>query len=133
MKPLINIAGRTRTIGEAQGYIGLALADGKTDYWEKLIEVVLKKHGINPEGRNLKQMKYDLFGRNAAVKDAMMNDSVTGPGTPVMTSFWRISEEEMIAGPLPVIKLDVLGTQHPPVMLSPVYDETELLKGWREE
>jgi hypothetical protein len=52
------------------------------------------------------------------LKDTVINDSVTGPGTPVMESLWQPSAEDiikMMAGN--PIKLRVVGTVHPPVMI----------------
>jgi len=53
------------------------------------------------------------------LQDTTINDSVTGPGTPVMLSLWKPSEAERqaIADGCP-ITLSINGTQHPPAMLS---------------
>lgn len=53
------------------------------------------------------------------IRDDMVHCSVSGENTPCMLSAWLPSEEERaaIASGAPVI-LQVIGTSHPPVMLS---------------
>lgn len=53
-----------------------------------------------------------------AIRDETIEDTVTGPGTPVMTSAWFPTPNELqrlVAG-APVY-LQVVGRSHPPVML----------------
>lgn len=53
------------------------------------------------------------------LRDVMINCAVGGPDTPAMETAWLPTPDELarIAAGGPVI-LRVLGTQHPPVMLS---------------
>lgn len=52
------------------------------------------------------------------LRDGVINDKVTGPGTPVMETAWLLSNDEIdqLRSGAPLI-LRVVGTNHPPVML----------------
>ena len=53
------------------------------------------------------------------LRDETINDSVTGPGTPCMVTAWMPTPDELAAlNAGAPIHLRVIGTQHPPVMLS---------------
>lgn len=53
------------------------------------------------------------------VRDEIINDTVTGPGTPVMVTAWFPTPDELAAinAGAPV-HLSIVGTAHPPVMMS---------------
>lgn len=52
------------------------------------------------------------------VRDEVMNDSVTGPDTPVMITAWFPSPDELAAlNAGAPIHLRIVGTAHPPVMV----------------
>ena len=53
------------------------------------------------------------------LRDVLINDSVTGPNTPAMETAWFPTPDELAAlnNGAPVI-LRVVGTGHPPVMLT---------------
>lgn len=53
------------------------------------------------------------------IRDDVMNDSVTGPGTPVMVTAWFPTLDELVAinAGAPV-HLMIVGSAHPPVMMS---------------
>lgn len=52
------------------------------------------------------------------IRDELLNDSVTGPGTPAMVTAWLPTPDELAAlNAGAPIHLTILGTQHPPVML----------------
>lgn len=53
------------------------------------------------------------------IRDVLLNDTVSGPATPAMQTVWMPTPDELaalIAGA--PIMLTILGTGHPPVMLS---------------
>jgi hypothetical protein len=52
------------------------------------------------------------------VRDELVNDSVTGPNTPVMVTAWMPTPDELAAlnAGAPV-HLRIVGTGHPPVMI----------------
>jgi len=52
------------------------------------------------------------------VRDEFQNDTVTGPGTPIMVTAWFPTPDELqaINAGAPV-HLKIVGTGHPPVML----------------
>ena len=53
------------------------------------------------------------------VRDDTINDSVTGPGTPVMLTAWEPTPDELaVLNRGGTIVLQVVGTQHPPVMIT---------------
>ena len=53
------------------------------------------------------------------LRDEMINDSVTGPGTPAMVTAWFPTPDELVAiNAGAPIHLTVVGTGHPPVMLA---------------
>lgn len=90
MVEILRVEGATRVLGRSQGYYGLPVRD---DVVEEVFDGVLIQ--------------------------TRTDDSVTGPGTPRMTTAWQLSEDEILAlaagAPL---YLHVVGTGHPPVMLS---------------
>ena len=52
------------------------------------------------------------------IRDEVHNDSVTGPGTPVMVTAWFPTPDELAAlNAGAPIHLTVVGTGHPPVMM----------------
>jgi len=53
------------------------------------------------------------------IRDEVMNDSVTGPNTPVMVTAWFPTPDELAAinAGAPV-HLRIVGTSHPPVMMA---------------
>jgi len=53
------------------------------------------------------------------IRDEYLDDTVTGPKTPVMTSAWEPTPDELqrlLAGAKVI--LQVVGTAHPPVLLT---------------
>lgn len=53
------------------------------------------------------------------LRDILINDSVTGPNTPAMETAWEPTPDELIAlNAGAKIILRIIGTQHPPVMLT---------------
>jgi hypothetical protein len=52
------------------------------------------------------------------LRDEVINDSVTGPGTPAMVTAWFPTPDELAAiNAGAPIHLTIVGTGHPPVML----------------
>jgi hypothetical protein len=52
------------------------------------------------------------------IRDEVMNDSVTGPDTPVMVTAWEPTPDELAAlNAGGTIYLRIVGTGHPPVMM----------------
>lgn len=61
-----------------------------------------------------------------SVRDERINDTVTGPGTPCMTTWWRPSPEErraLIEGG--DVRVRIIGIHHPPIMVGVVGLEEE--------
>lgn len=53
------------------------------------------------------------------LRDELVDDAVTGPGTPSMVTAWMPSPDELarLQAGAPIY-LRIMGTQHPPVMVS---------------
>lgn len=52
------------------------------------------------------------------IRDEVMNDSVTGPQTPVMVTAWEPTPDELaVLNAGGTIYLRIVGTGHPPVMM----------------
>lgn len=63
------------------------------------------------------------------IRDEVLNDSVTGPNTPAMTTAWFPTPDELAAlNAGAPIHLTLIGPGHPPVMMSvgevPALEET---------
>lgn len=132
---ILPIPGATRTIGEAQGYLGLPLRDSFYGsqgivFWfeDKSLEELGPMTGQSREIRQAKAKMRDWFLTaitNArailrpTLRDGVTYDHVSGPETPVMETLWEPTPEERkaIAEGANIVLL-VVGRMHPPVMLS---------------
>lgn len=128
---ILKINGTTRTIGESQGYLGLPLRDGIFTV-DSIRAMAMDKIKNGPDmgmgsveiAEATVDMICDWIEQNMVaalppLRDIVTHDTVTGPGTPAMESLWEPSDEERLAiGMGANIKMTVVGSGHPPVMLS---------------
>lgn len=123
------IKGATRVIGKSQGYYGLPVRDeirasgvdkgiaALAQMCREQADTLLSKF---PGAKGTAAMLLDLSETIPLLplRDERQNNRVDGPDTPVMVTAWQPTPDELDAlNKGAMIHVELLGTQHPPIMV----------------
>lgn len=122
------IEGTTRVLGKSQGYYGLPVRDELVQAGLHISVaglVQMCREQSEELGSNAMTIGTSRFLNDIAdaisllpVHDGVINDSVTGPKTSVMTTAWTPNEGELIAlNNGANIHVTLVGRNHPPIMV----------------